>query len=80
VGASFELLRGLGPEGPLRPCVSVPLVLEYEAVLRRHFGVDDERIAPALDYLCEVGDRRVVRRARLAANPQRNQAGPQQNR
>ena len=34
-GASFQLLRMVGPRAPLQPCLSVPLVLEYEAALRR---------------------------------------------
>lgn len=59
-GASFELLRRVGAEAGVTPCVSVPLVLEYEAVLRRKFGVEDARIEPVLDYLCQVGERREI--------------------
>jgi putative PIN family toxin of toxin-antitoxin system len=56
-GASFELLRRVGTDAGLQPCVSVPLVLEYEAALKRRLGPDDERIEPVLDYLCRVGER-----------------------
>lgn len=59
-GASYEILRRVGLESGIQPCVSVPLVLEYESVLRRKFGIEDERIAPILDYLCAVGDRREI--------------------
>ena len=55
-GASFELLRLLGSEAPFRPCLSVPLVLEYEMALRRLADVDDARVAAVLDYLCEVSE------------------------
>lgn len=43
-------------EAPFRLCLSVPLVLEYEAALRRSFGNTDERIEPVLDYLCSVSE------------------------
>ena len=56
-GASFELLRRIGTDTGLKPCISVPLVLEYESALKRRLGVDDARIDPVLDYLCRVGER-----------------------
>ena len=56
-GASFELLKRIGTDEGLKPCVSVPLVLQYESALRRRLGADDARIDPVLDYLCEVGER-----------------------
>lgn len=59
-GASFQLLRMLGPEAPFQPSISVPLVLEYEMALRRTLGSKDERIDPVLDYLCQVGDLREI--------------------
>lgn len=59
-GASFQLLRRVGLARGIQPSVSVPLVLEYEAVLKRKFGVEDDRIEPVLDYLCKVGDRREI--------------------
>ena len=59
-GASFEVLRRVALEDQIRPCVSVPLVLEYEEVLRRKFGSEDDRIEPVLDYLCRVGERREI--------------------
>jgi predicted nucleic acid-binding protein len=32
------------------------LVLEYEAILGRHFGAEDTRIDPVINYLCSVAD------------------------
>lgn len=55
-GASFRVLRMLGPDAPFRPSLSVPLVLEYEMALRRILGASDDRIEPVLDYLCQVAD------------------------
>lgn len=54
-GASFQLLRAIA-DGAFQPCLSVPLVLEYEATLRRVLGAEDPRIEPVLDYLCAVSE------------------------
>lgn len=56
-GASFELLRRLR-DGRFAIAVSVPLALEYEAVLVRHAA--ELRLAESdavglVDYLCAVG-------------------------
>ena len=59
-GASFRILELLEGAAELTPCVSVPLVLEYEAALRRLLGQDDWRIEPFLDYLCEIGEKREI--------------------
>jgi putative PIN family toxin of toxin-antitoxin system len=59
-GASFQLLRLVGPDAPFQPSLSVPLVLEYEMALRRALGAEDERIEPVLDYLCQVADLREI--------------------
>ena len=59
-GASFELLRRVGVDSGIQPSLSVPLVFEYEAALRRKLGSDDTRIAAILDYLCLVGERRDI--------------------
>lgn len=53
VGASFQLLMAL-PSGSYKACLSVPLFVEYEAVLKRadllpHLAVSD--IDAVLDYL-----------------------------
>jgi putative PIN family toxin of toxin-antitoxin system len=56
-GASHKLLMLLG-QGLYEPHLSVPLVLEYEDVLRRlddRLNLSDEDIAAVLDYLCAVG-------------------------
>lgn len=60
-GASFALLQELGEESPrFRPCISVPLVLEYESALRRVEWLDDEAVASLLDFLCKIGSRREI--------------------
>ncbi|MDJ0893047.1 MAG: putative toxin-antitoxin system toxin component, PIN family [Gammaproteobacteria bacterium] len=61
-GASFRLLSLLGQE-LYRPCVSVPLVFEYEDVLKRvakGIPLTDEDIDDFLDYVCSVSERRPV--------------------
>lgn len=61
-GASFELLSRLGGT-EFEISVSVPLVLEYEAVARAHareLGLTHEDIDDVLDYLCAVGHRRQI--------------------
>lgn len=59
-GASAELLRRIGLDPGLKPCVSVPLVFEYETALSRRFGSNDDRVGPLLDYICSVGDRQEI--------------------
>ena len=58
-GASRELLR-MVLDGELRPLVSVPLVLEYEAVLTRseHFGgsVDAQANIEIVKAFCRMGE------------------------
>jgi putative PIN family toxin of toxin-antitoxin system len=56
-GASFEVLRRLGGS-EFEICLSVPLVLEYEAVAKRQareLGLSLGQIDDVLDYLCGVG-------------------------
>ena len=53
-GASYRLLDQLG-DGRWRPNLTVPLLLEYEAVLKRncrHFGLVEQDIDDALDAIC----------------------------
>jgi putative PIN family toxin of toxin-antitoxin system len=59
-GASFQILRMVGPKALFQPSLSVPLVLECEMALRRALGAKDRRIEPVLDYLCAVGDLREI--------------------
>jgi len=43
--------------------VSVPLVLEYEAVLRRHaaeLGLSEADVNDALDYICSISEERQI--------------------
>jgi putative PIN family toxin of toxin-antitoxin system len=61
-GASFELLSRLGGDA-FEINVSVPLVLEYEAVARAHareLGLTHTDVDDVLDYLCAVGHRRQI--------------------
>ena len=61
-GASFQLLNLLRG-GRFEVAVSVPLVLEYEAVLRRHareLGLARNEADGLVDYLCDVGYRQTI--------------------
>lgn len=56
-GASFRLLE-LVRSRRVEPALSVPLVLEYEMVLKRQaaeLGLTPSDIDDVLDFLCEVG-------------------------
>src|SRR5687767_10643391 len=59
-GASFRLLSLLGVGAPFRICLSVPLVLEYEATLKRIPGLSATDVEVLIDYLCEIGERREI--------------------
>jgi putative PIN family toxin of toxin-antitoxin system len=62
-GASFELLRRLRKR-QFEVAVSVPLILEYEAVLLRHaeeLALAPEEAIDLVDYLCAVGHRQEIR-------------------
>jgi len=61
-GASFRLVSELG-SGRFEVCVSVPLVLEYEAVLvrqARSLGLTRRDISDVLDYVCSVARRQAI--------------------
>ncbi len=61
-GASFQLLRLLR-EGRFEVALSVPLALEYEAVLLRHakeLGLSRAEADGLVDYLCGVGYRQAI--------------------
>lgn len=56
-GKAFELISQVGT-GMFDCAVSVPLVLEYEATLKKHLDRDifsDADIEDFIDYLCAVG-------------------------
>jgi putative PIN family toxin of toxin-antitoxin system len=61
-GASFQLLQELVGRRPgFRPCLSVPLVLEYESALRRRVeGLSEEDVEVVLNYLCKIGNLREI--------------------
>ena len=55
-GASFEVVRQIGQGAP-EVHLSVPLALEYEAVLLRRreaLGLSAEEVAGFVDYVCSV--------------------------
>ena len=56
-GKSFELISKVD-SGLFDYAISVPLVLEYEAILKNHLNKDifsDSDIRDFIDYLCAVG-------------------------
>ncbi len=60
LGASYKLLTQVGT-GSFELSLSVPLVLEYEDVLKRQAGtaiaLTEQEIDDVLDYLCSVAQR-----------------------
>ena len=57
-GASFRLLSLLGQDTRIRIHLSVPLVLEYEAVGKREaqaLGLSADDVEDVVDFLCKVG-------------------------
>ena len=57
LGKSFELISKIG-NGLFDFAISVPLVLEYEAVLKSHLNrtiFSDTDIQDFIDYICAVG-------------------------
>ena len=61
-GASYEILRRIGGS-EFEISLSVPLVLEYEAVAKRQareLGLSLGEIDDVLDYLCSVGSHRQI--------------------
>lgn len=61
-GASFRLLSIVG-QGRFQFCLSVPLVVEYEAAAKRQsraLGLTHADIDAFLDYICAVGEKRHV--------------------
>jgi putative PIN family toxin of toxin-antitoxin system len=62
-GASHKLLSLVGISDRFQINVSVPLVLEYEDVLKReseNLGLTHQEIDHVLDYLCAVAKRRQI--------------------
>ena len=61
-GASFALLEMIG-DGLFELNLSVPLVLEYEAIARRQtreLGLSFRDVDDLLDYLCKAGQHRSI--------------------
>ncbi len=59
-GASHRLVQMIGLAAPFQLTVSVPLVLEYEMVLKRRTDLTGEEAEALVDYLCQVADRREI--------------------
>ena len=61
-GASYKLVSLL-PSGSFSIAISVPLIIEYEDVLRRgklHASISEKDISDFLDFLCYVGYRQDI--------------------
>ncbi len=61
-GASFRLIELLRA-GAFEIAISVPLAVEYEAVLTRHaasLGIRRSEVTTIVDYLCAVGKRQPI--------------------
>ena len=58
-GVAFRLVSLLR-EGQFEICVSVPLVLEYEAVLHRATDLGGKEILSVIRFLCSVAHRQKV--------------------
>jgi putative PIN family toxin of toxin-antitoxin system len=62
LGLSFRVLELL-LQRRIRPALSVPLVLEYEMVLKREMaalGLTPREIDAMLDYLCAIGHQQKI--------------------
>jgi len=59
-GASFQLLTMLVNGASFRPLISVPLVLEYEMVLKRIEGLPSSEAERFVDFICTIGERREI--------------------
>lgn len=62
-GASYRLLGLVGRSPKFEINISVPLILEYEDVLRRQprsLGLTQKDVGAVLDYFCRVGNRREI--------------------
>jgi putative PIN family toxin of toxin-antitoxin system len=58
-GASFRLLTMLGPNSRFQANVSVPLVVEYEAIALRQMettGLTTSEVGAIVDYVCSVAN------------------------
>ncbi len=59
-GASFRLLSNIGVNTTFEINLSVPLVLEYEAVAKRHLGssgLTAQDVDDGVDYMCSIANK-----------------------
>src|SRR3954451_19381484 len=58
-GPAFRLVSQIG-RGSFEISVSVPLVLEYEEVLRRATGLGEQEVLDILQFLCAIARRQKI--------------------
>jgi putative PIN family toxin of toxin-antitoxin system len=58
-GPAYRLVSQIG-KGPFEISVSVPLVLEYEEVLRRATSLGEQGVSDVLRFLCSVARRQKI--------------------
>jgi putative PIN family toxin of toxin-antitoxin system len=58
-GPAFRLVSAVG-KGRFEISVSVPLVLEYEEVLRRATALEEQEVMDVLRFLCSVAKRQNI--------------------
>ena len=56
LGASYRLLQRID-QAPLLLHISTPLVLEYEAVLKRNNSLSHTDVDAVVDYLCRISEK-----------------------
>jgi putative PIN family toxin of toxin-antitoxin system len=56
LGASYRLLQRID-QTPLQLHISTPLVLEYEAVLKRNNSLSHADVEAVVDYLCHISEK-----------------------
>lgn len=56
LGTSYRLLQRID-QTPLRLHISTPLVLEYEAVLKRNGSLSYADVDAVVDYLCHISEK-----------------------
>jgi putative PIN family toxin of toxin-antitoxin system len=58
-GPAFRLVSAIG-RGSFEISVSVPLILEYEEVLRRSTALEEDEVLDVLRFLCSVANRQII--------------------
>ena len=58
-GPAFALVSRIG-SGAFEPSVSVPLVFEYEEILRRATSLEEQEVLSVLRFLCSVAHQQKI--------------------